>query len=85
MDLQFVNHKTRLTVPLDRAKTKSALASIRREWEVAAEGESLVNISASVGLLLLDITTKLEMTVEEQRAVLGPRLYQEALQKMQQS
>jgi len=85
MDLQFVNRRTRLAVPLDRTKAKNALATIRREWEVAAEGVSLIDISASVGLLLLDVATKLGMTPEEQKAVLGTRLYQEALKKTQQS
>lgn len=85
MNLQFVNRRTRLAVPLDRAKAKGALATLRREWEVAAEGVSLIDISASVGLLLLDVTTKLGMTPEEQKAVLGPRLYQEVLGKTQQS
>ncbi len=85
MDLQFVNRRTQVSAPLDRTKAQSGLATIRREWEVAAEGESLINISASVGLLLLDVTTKLGMTPDEQKAVLGIQLYREALRKTQRS
>ncbi|NOH02755.1 MAG: hypothetical protein HND47_12720 [Chloroflexi bacterium] len=85
MDLQFVKRNTRITTPLDRAKAQAALLTLRREWEVAAEGESLVNISASVGLMLLDVATKLGMTPEEQKVVLGARLYQEAFKKTQKT
>lgn len=85
MYVQFANRKTRLSAPLDRARAQNALATIRKEWEVAAEGESLVNISASVGLMLLDVTTKLGMTPEEQKIVLGIQLFQEAFKETQGS
>ena len=85
MNLQLVNHGTQRTAPLDRAKPYNALSTLREEWEVSAEGESLVNIPASVSLMLLNIRTKLGMTVEEQKVVLGVRLYQEAFKKTQGS
>ena len=55
--------------------------SLRLEWETAADGGSLINVSASVGLLLFDFTTKLGLTPEEQSIVLGGRLYNEATRK----
>jgi hypothetical protein len=85
MNLQFVNRRTQINAPLDRADARNALATIREEWEVAAEGESLVDIAASVGLLLLDIAVKLGMTPDEQKMALGAKLYQDAFQRTQQS
>ncbi len=85
MNLQFANRGTRISAPFDRAEAQNALANIRQEWEVAAEGESLVDISTSVGLLLLDVAVRLGMSPSEQKTVLGTRLYQEALQKTQQN
>ena len=77
MDLQFVR-------PRSKGAAVAALATIRREWEVAAEGESLVQVQTSVGLLLLDVAAKLGLTQEEQKSVLGARLYREAIGKAQE-
>jgi hypothetical protein len=77
MDLQFVQ-------PGTQTGAVAALANIRKEWELAAEGESLVKLQASVGLLLLDVAAKLGLTQEEQKSVLGARLYTEAIGKAQE-
>ena len=37
------------------------LARIRKEWELTADGESLVEVEASVGLLLADIVVALDL------------------------
>ena len=61
------------------------LAVLRKEWEAAAEGDSLVDVSASVGLMLLDIATQLGLTPEERVLFLGARLDQEAIASLQDS
>jgi hypothetical protein len=47
----------------------------RQGWEEAADDERLVDVQASVGLMLLDIVELLELTQDEQMAVLGTELY----------
>lgn len=54
------------------------LASLRQEWEEAASGDSLLDVTASVGLMLLDIATKLGLTPDERLYFLGHRLGKEA-------
>jgi len=51
-----------------------ALARIRQEWELAAQGESLIQVEASVGLLLADLVTALGFPPVERVQVLGQRL-----------
>lgn len=55
------------------------LTDIRQEWEAVTNGESLVHYEGSVGLLLFDIVTKLDISAEEQRRILGPVLFDEAM------
>ena len=52
------------------------LADLRAEWQKAAEseGKTLIEIQASVGLLLSDICDLLELTPEEIQSVLGSEL-----------
>lgn len=54
-----------------------SLVIFRQEWEAAAQGESLINIQAPVGLLLADVLERLDIEQEERVAVLGIRLYSE--------
>ena len=51
-----------------------ALAKIRKEWELTADGESLVDVEASVGLLLADIVVALGLPPVEIVQVLGAKL-----------
>lgn len=51
-----------------------ALARIRQEWELAAQGESLIQVEASVGLLLADLVMALGFPPVEKEQVLGPEL-----------
>ena len=71
--LQFIDS------PSVSVKTRvvESLALLRKDWEVAAEGESLLNIEGSVGLILFDIVTRLELNVDEQRVLLGNALFEE--------
>jgi hypothetical protein len=62
-----------------RTLALESLSAFREEWEVAADDDSLLDVSASVGLMLFDVTTKLGLTPEEQTVVLGGRLYSEII------
>ena len=83
MNLQFARPALPTVVLLDRQSALVNLSTLRKEWEVSAESESLVRVSGSVGLMLFDVTTKLGLTPEEQVLVLGERLFQEALAESQ--
>jgi len=52
----------------------ASLIGIREEWEVAAEGQSLVNTKGSVGLLMFDLVSAIGLTQEEKTQVLGDQL-----------
>ena len=83
MNVQSVTRETPIIAIPERVVVLENLSVLRLEWEVAADGGSLINVSASVGLLLFDFTTKLGLTPEEQSIVLGGRLYHEATRKSQ--
>jgi len=83
MDVQFLTRKAAQVVMPDRAFALANLSVLRQEWEQAAGGDSLINVPASVGLLLFDVTTRLGLTQEEQTQVLGDQLFREALVKSQ--
>ena len=59
---------------LNRHAVVQALTSIRQEWEEAADGMSLSAIHTSVGLLMMDIVSAIELTSDEQMLVLGDNL-----------
>ena len=50
------------------------LAGLRTAWTEAADGKELVDVRASVGLLLADICALLQLTPEETESVLGNNL-----------
>lgn len=83
MDVQFLTRKAARVVMPDRASALANLCALRQEWEQAADGDSLINVPASVGLLLFDVTTRLGLTQDEQTQVLGDQLFREALAKSQ--
>lgn len=62
------------TQPSYRAQILSFLADFRREWEVHAEGKSLIDIDASVGLILSDIAERLGFSHQERHVLLGAKL-----------
>ena len=84
MNLQLPRSRKPKVAASDRVAVLPALSALRRDWEVAAEGESLIQVNAPVGLLLLDIATNLGLTQEQQELVLGARLYQEAVERVQE-
>ena len=56
------------------------LTDLRVEWQHTAEseGKTLIEIQASVGLLLYDVCNLLELTPDEIQAVIGPELQEGA-------
>jgi len=53
------------------------LASLRKEWEATPGTDSLLDITTSTGLILLDIATHLELNAEERLIFLEQRLERE--------
>jgi hypothetical protein len=60
----------------------SALANIAEQWQEAAEGESLVDVQTSVGLLLFDVLLAIGLNREEQETVLGAGLRREVIREI---
>ena len=48
-----------------------ALTHMREEWEMAADGNSLLRVKGSVGLMLADFANALGLTTQEQSTVFG--------------
>ena len=67
-DLQFSSEQTPII---------ETLTTIRTEWELVADGKSLLNLEGSVGLILFDIVIRLNIPVDEQRFLLGSTLFEE--------
>ena len=65
---------------LDRQRVIESLITLRQEWEVAADGETLTRINGSVGLILADVTGCIGLSFEEQILVLGESLTSESLE-----
>ena len=61
----------------DRSRIVQALAELRQEWELAANGRSLVAVESPVGLLLSDIADWLGLSSQERHAMLGNKLINE--------
>ncbi len=59
-----------------RASFVAALARFREEWQDNTDG-SLLDVQASVGLLLSDLAAALDLSTEEQARVLGETLIHE--------
>ncbi|MDO9301423.1 MAG: hypothetical protein Q7T89_08565 [Anaerolineales bacterium] len=57
-----------------------ALTNVRIDWELVAKGKSLLYHEGSIGLILFDIVTKLDVPIEEQRFLLGPSLFDEIVE-----
>ena len=57
-----------------RMKVIESLTKFRQEWQALADGQNLLNVQVSVGLILADITDRLELTEQERVVVLGRKL-----------
>ena len=60
--------------PSHRAKVVQSLAAFRREWQQMVDRQNLVDVHASVGLMLSDIADRLELNLQERHAMLGGQL-----------
>ena len=66
---------TQFQIPLImRPHVIDALTQIRQEWEQAADGQSLVDVQGSVGLLFADVAVAIGLTPEETKHVFGANL-----------
>ena len=63
--------------PSYRAQVVQSLADFRREWQKMAEGKSLIEVEAPIGLILADIADRLELTPQERFVFLGGKLINE--------
>lgn len=82
MDVQFAVRETPTIALLDRALALETLSAFRQEWESVTGDGSLIDVSASVGLMLFDFTSRLGLTPEEQMQVLGEQLFFAASRKV---
>jgi len=78
MNVQFAFSNTPASPMPARDGLLQNLTALRQEWEAAAEGDNLLDVTASVGLMLLDVATKLGLTPDERAFFLGVCLEQEA-------
>ena len=63
-----------------RSDIVNSLAHLRQEWQETVDGENLIDVQASVGLLLGDVVMMLGLSSDEQVAVLGEELRREFIQ-----
>lgn len=70
--------------PSDRARIILALSDLRREWQQATNGGSLLKVETPVGLLLADIAARLELTSQERHVFLGGKLINEVNAHMEE-
>jgi hypothetical protein len=56
---------------LDRQRVIDALTIIRKEWDIASEGEPLEFVEGSVGFIIQDVVLAIGLSEDEQLAVLG--------------
>lgn len=61
----------------DRTKIVLCLAQLRKEWQEATGGGSLLKVEAPVGLILADVAEKLHLSEQERHIFLGGHLCNE--------
>ena len=61
-------------MPKSKAQVMEALIQYREEWQVVANGESLLEVESPVGLILSDIADKLNLDTKERQVMLGGKL-----------
>ena len=63
-----------LSVTIPRSNVITALTALRQDWEQSADGHSLLDLNANVGLLLWDVVMLVGLTPPEQIQVFGANL-----------
>ena len=66
------DHSSLTVIP--RSHLINVFAKIREEWEEAADSSSLIDMNASVGMLLADMVVSIGLTTSEQEEVFGSDL-----------
>ena len=61
-----------------RMKVVESLAKFRQEWQSLADDQNLLDVQASVGLILVDIADRLELNEQEKAVALGHKLISQA-------
>jgi hypothetical protein len=70
--------------PSYRAQIVQSLADFRREWQKLMDGQNLVDVQASVGLMLADVADQLELNPQERHVMLGGKLINQVNAMMQE-
>jgi hypothetical protein len=65
------------TAQAENLQVIGALTQIRKEWQGAANGISLLDVKGTVGLILADMLNHLHLSADLQVQVLGHDLFQE--------
>ena len=65
---------------ISRPEVVDSLARFRQEWQASVDGQSLMDVQASVGLMLVDVVMLIGLSSNEQQAVLGVELRREFFQ-----
>lgn len=60
--------------PSYRAQVVQSLGDFRRQWQQMVDGQNLIDVKASVGLMFSDIADRLELSSQERHAMLGGQL-----------
>lgn len=63
--------------PSPRIKAISVLSKFRQEWQEVADGKSLLEVDGNIGMVLADLVNSFEFTSYEQSLILGPDLFEE--------
>ena len=67
-----------------RAEVIQSLGEFRREWQQMVDGQNLVDVQASVGLLFADIADRLELNPQERHVMLGGKLINQVNSMMEE-
>lgn len=65
------------------SKIISTLTRLRREWQQATDGASLIETNGNIGLVLADLIIGFGLDAEEQCQILGNDLYLELVELLQ--
>ena len=65
------------TPPTNNKQFVVVLATLRQEWQEAANGNSLLNVEGNIALILADLINSFGLTPNEQSQVLGTDLFGE--------
>lgn len=60
--------------PSERTRLVLALAELRKEWQAAVKGATLLQVEVPVGLLFNDIANRLQLSPQERHVFLGGEL-----------